>query len=460
MSLLHRDRKMVEAVSEKGEFSTLLSSLRTADLESALDGPGPFTLFAPTDAAFRKLPAGTVEQLLSDRAAMRRVLQHHVVPGRITSKDALTTHSVRSMDGEELKIDTCQGMAISGAKVVESDIIARNGVIHAIDTVLMPSMAGPVTGATGVGARQGMSTETKAAAGAAGAAGAGAAAVGAAKAKYGGEKDVSTTRSTVTERTVEGGREMKEKVTGRERMPAEQKIVSESRPIEERATGAGRGMKEQIPGREKAASERVLECGREVKGELPSKKKVSGERGIEERAVGTGRETREEFAGRERIPGEERVTGGARSAEERTRETGRGIKEEVTGRERVSETTSRAGESVTGKVSSAASSVKEKTTEAFREPGATSREVTGTVREKLTSAADKLTGREKMGAGAGAAGAAGTAIGATNERIPGLGGKDISRSAEDELRRLESLRDNGEISEAEFQTRKRDLLNR
>jgi Fasciclin domain/Short C-terminal domain len=198
MSLLHRERKMVEAANESGNFNTLVSAVKTADLVDALDAPGPLTLFAPTDEAFRKLPKGTVEQLMGDRAMLRNVLQHHVVAGKVMAKDAISTHSYRALDGRELNIDTCEGMTVNGAKVIKADMPAKNGVIHAIDTVLMPGMEATKPAMAGMGTEgmtgksAGMSTGSKVAAGTAATGAAVGAAATSTKEKTGmGGKDVS-----------------------------------------------------------------------------------------------------------------------------------------------------------------------------------------------------------------------------------------------------------------------------
>ncbi len=284
MKLFHRERKMVEAANESGNFNTLVSAVKTADLVDALDAPGPLTLFAPTDEAFRKLPKGTVEQLMNDRAMLRSVLQHHVVSGKVTAKDAISTHSVRALDGGELNIDTCEGMTVNGAKVVEADIVARNGVIHAIDTVLVPGME-----------------TTKTATGAMGA---------------------------------------------------------------EQMTGTGTGAK---------------------------------------------------------------VAAGTAAA-------GAGV-------------------------GAAATSTKEKTVATTKEPMGAMTETTSTVKEKVTTTAENVPGSEKVaGAGATVAGGAGATSAAAKQKMPGMGGKDVSGSMDSEMRKLQSMKDSGQISEAEFQARKKDLM--
>jgi hypothetical protein len=247
MRLFHRERKMVEAANESGNFSTLVSAVKTADLVDALDAPGPLTLFAPTDEAFRKLPKGTVEQLMSDRAMLRSVLQHHVVSGKVTTKDAISTHSYRALDGSELNIDTCEGMNVNGAKVVEADIAVRNGVIHAIDTVLMPGME------TTKPAMAGMETErmtgTSTGTGAKVAAGTAATGVGVGAAVTSTkEKTVATAKEpagAMKETTVA----TKEKVTqSAENIPGSEKVAGAGAAVAGGAGATAAAAKEKMPG--------------------------------------------------------------------------------------------------------------------------------------------------------------------------------------------------------------------
>jgi uncharacterized surface protein with fasciclin (FAS1) repeats len=133
---------IVDTAVKAGQFNTLAAALKAADLVDTLKGPGPFTVFAPTDDAFRKLPAGTVENLLKpeNKAQLVKVLTYHVVPGKVMS-DYLAgkTTEVRTVEGETLSIDaTSDVVMVDNAKVVSADVAADNGVIHAIDTVVMP----------------------------------------------------------------------------------------------------------------------------------------------------------------------------------------------------------------------------------------------------------------------------------------------------------------------------------
>jgi len=132
---------IVEVASAAGSFATLLAAVEAAGLVEVLQGEGPFTVFAPTDAAFAKLPAGTVEALLADKAALTAVLTYHVVPGRVMAADIVSAGGARpvTVQGESLSIAIEGGsVTVDGAKVVTADVAASNGVIHVIDTVVLP----------------------------------------------------------------------------------------------------------------------------------------------------------------------------------------------------------------------------------------------------------------------------------------------------------------------------------
>ena len=134
---------IVETAVAAGQFTTLAKALGEAGLVETLKGTGPFTVFAPTDAAFAKLPAGALEGLLADKAKLRAVLLYHVVPGRVMAADVLKMSSVKTVGGPSAKIMLHGGAPMIGdASIVKTDVAASNGVIHVIDTVLMPP-AGP-----------------------------------------------------------------------------------------------------------------------------------------------------------------------------------------------------------------------------------------------------------------------------------------------------------------------------
>ncbi len=130
---------IVDTAVAAGSFTTLVAAVKAAGLVDTLKGAGPFTVFAPTDDAFKKLPAGTVEGLLADVPKLTQVLTYHVVPGAVMSSDITGPISPATVQGGTLKIDPSQGVKVNDATVTQADIKADNGVIHAIDTVLLPS---------------------------------------------------------------------------------------------------------------------------------------------------------------------------------------------------------------------------------------------------------------------------------------------------------------------------------
>ncbi len=129
---------IVDVATSDDSFSTLVTALQTAELVDTLKSDGPFTVFAPTNAAFDKLPAGTVESLLADKEKLTRILTYHVVPGKVTSSQVAGLTSATTVQGSDLSIDTSSGVKINDATVVQADVEASNGVIHVIDTVLIP----------------------------------------------------------------------------------------------------------------------------------------------------------------------------------------------------------------------------------------------------------------------------------------------------------------------------------
>ena len=131
-------KNIVEVATAAGSFKTLLTAVEAAGLVGALSGPGPFTVFAPTDEAFAKIPAADLQALLADKAKLSAVLTYHVVSGTVLAKDVGGLKSAKTLQGAELAIDTSNGVKVGGANVVATDIMASNGVIHVVDTVLMP----------------------------------------------------------------------------------------------------------------------------------------------------------------------------------------------------------------------------------------------------------------------------------------------------------------------------------
>ena len=128
---------IVDVAAKAGNFNTLVTAVKAAGLVDTLKGPGPFTVFAPTDAAFAKVPKAKLDALLADKAALTKVLTYHVVPGKVMAAD-VKAGKVKTVEGQELTVTTKGGVMVDNAKVVATDVAASNGVIHAIDTVLMP----------------------------------------------------------------------------------------------------------------------------------------------------------------------------------------------------------------------------------------------------------------------------------------------------------------------------------
>lgn len=132
---------VVDTAKKAGSFNTLLAAVKAADLEQTLRGEGPFTVFAPTDEAFKKLPEGTVESLLKpeNKEKLKAILTYHVVSGTVYAKDVVKLSSAKTVNGKEVKITVEDGkVKVDDANVVQTDIEARNGVIHVIDKVILP----------------------------------------------------------------------------------------------------------------------------------------------------------------------------------------------------------------------------------------------------------------------------------------------------------------------------------
>ena len=135
------DKDIVDTAVAAGSFKTLAKALTAAGLVDTLKGAGPFTVFAPTDEAFAKLPAGTLDSLLKpeNKAKLQRILTYHVVAGRVTAADVTKLKSAKAVSGDTLKITASNGaVSVDDAHVVKADVAASNGVIHVIDTVLLP----------------------------------------------------------------------------------------------------------------------------------------------------------------------------------------------------------------------------------------------------------------------------------------------------------------------------------
>ena len=131
-------KDIVDTAVSAGNFTTLATALKTAGLIDTLKGPGPFTVFAPTDAAFAKLPPAQLQALLADKAKLTSVLTYHVVPGVVMSRD-VKPGMVKTVQGSTFSVSTSGGVKVNDANVTAVDILADNGVIHVIDTVIVPN---------------------------------------------------------------------------------------------------------------------------------------------------------------------------------------------------------------------------------------------------------------------------------------------------------------------------------
>jgi len=130
---------IVETAANNGNFKVLVAAVKEAGLVEALSTPGPFTVFAPNDEAFAKLPEGTIEALLKDKSKLTAILTYHVVSGKYLAADISKQHTLKTLQGQELKVKNGTGVTIDNANVSAADIVTDNGVIHVIDTVLLPA---------------------------------------------------------------------------------------------------------------------------------------------------------------------------------------------------------------------------------------------------------------------------------------------------------------------------------
>jgi uncharacterized surface protein with fasciclin (FAS1) repeats len=137
MALSVQAKDIVDTAVAAGSFKTLATALGAADLVDTLKGKGPFTVFAPTDDAFAKIPKVDLDALLKDKAKLTAVLTYHVVAGKVMAAD-VKAGKVKTVQGSDLTVTTMGGVQVNGANVVKTDIVADNGVIHVIDTVVMP----------------------------------------------------------------------------------------------------------------------------------------------------------------------------------------------------------------------------------------------------------------------------------------------------------------------------------
>ena len=134
----HHEKDIVDTAVSAGNFTTLVKAVQAAGLVETLKGEGPYTVFAPTDEAFAKIPEADLKGLLADKAALTKVLTYHVVPGKVMAADVTKLTSAKTVEGQSITIDTSDGVKVDDAKVVATDIMAKNGVIHVIDTVIIP----------------------------------------------------------------------------------------------------------------------------------------------------------------------------------------------------------------------------------------------------------------------------------------------------------------------------------
>jgi uncharacterized surface protein with fasciclin (FAS1) repeats len=131
---------IVAVASSAGSFSTLVAAVQAASLVDTLQSDGPFTVFAPTDDAFAKLPEGTIENLLANPNKLREILLYHVVPGKVTASEVIELSNATSAQGSDIEITVNNGsVMVDNANVIKTDVMASNGVIHVIDTVIIPS---------------------------------------------------------------------------------------------------------------------------------------------------------------------------------------------------------------------------------------------------------------------------------------------------------------------------------
>jgi uncharacterized surface protein with fasciclin (FAS1) repeats len=131
-------KDIVDTAQAAGSFKTLATALKAAGLIDTLKGPGPFTVFAPTDEAFAKIPKADLDALIADKAKLTKVLTYHVVAGKVMAADVMKIKEAKTVEGQMVKIDTSNGVKINGANVVKADVEASNGVIHVIDSVILP----------------------------------------------------------------------------------------------------------------------------------------------------------------------------------------------------------------------------------------------------------------------------------------------------------------------------------
>jgi uncharacterized surface protein with fasciclin (FAS1) repeats len=132
------EKDIVDTAVAAGSFKTLAAALQAAGLVETLKGAGPFTVFAPTDEAFAKIPKADLDALVKDKAKLTQVLTYHVVSGKVMAGDVVKLKEAKTVEGQTVRIDTSHGVKVNDATVIKADVMASNGVIHVIDTVLLP----------------------------------------------------------------------------------------------------------------------------------------------------------------------------------------------------------------------------------------------------------------------------------------------------------------------------------
>ena len=132
-------KDIVDTAVGAGSFSTLVTAVKAADLVDTLKGEGPFTVFAPTDEAFAQIPADDLNALLMDKEALTQVLTNHLIRGKVTASEVVNIDSAETMAGQSVTISNSYGVKVNDAKVIKTDIMASNGIIHVVDKVIMPN---------------------------------------------------------------------------------------------------------------------------------------------------------------------------------------------------------------------------------------------------------------------------------------------------------------------------------
>ena len=132
-------KNLIQTAIEAGNFKTLITAMQEADLYDTLSGDGPYTVFAPTDEAFSKLPSGALENILHDKERLTEVLTYHVIEKKVKAKEVIILKNAKTINGKEITISSSQDVKINNARIIKKDIECSNGIIHVIDEVLAPN---------------------------------------------------------------------------------------------------------------------------------------------------------------------------------------------------------------------------------------------------------------------------------------------------------------------------------